>query len=103
MKRKAAPVILSGLCLLLTVCTAVAAPVAQQAVPRPTKPVERCQALETQASALLKAHPDLGGDRAQADLGKARSLCASGKPAQGLRYYVKGLHLMGAQPNLPKP
>jgi|GEM_PF-4257730 len=103
MKRKAAPVILSGLCLLLTVCTVLAAPVAQQAASRPTKPVERCQALEAQAAGLLKIHPDLGGDKAQAELGKARSLCASGKPAQGLRYYVKSLHLMGAQPNLPKP
>jgi hypothetical protein len=32
---------------------------------------------------------------------KARSLCAKGKSAQGLRAYAKALRIMGSQPVFP--
>jgi hypothetical protein len=63
----------------------------------------RCGILQDQLNAEIKAHAGSSRSATAANFGaKARKLCASGKPAQGLRTYVKALQLLGVQPIDPK-
>jgi hypothetical protein len=63
----------------------------------------RCSILQDQLNAEIKAHAGSSRSANAATIGaKARKLCASGKPAQGLRTYVKALQLLGVQPIDPK-
>lgn len=64
---------------------------------------QRCSILQDQLNAEIKAHAGSGRSANAATIGaKARKLCASGKPAQGLRAYVKALQLLGVQPIDPE-
>jgi hypothetical protein len=63
----------------------------------------RCSILQDQLNAEIKAHAGSSRSANAATIGaKARKLCANGKPAQGLRTYVKALQLLGVQPIDPK-
>jgi hypothetical protein len=63
----------------------------------------RCSILQDQLNDELKEHAGSSRSANAANLGaKARKLCANGKPAQGLRTYVKALQLLGVQPIDPK-
>ncbi|MGE3873453.1 MAG: hypothetical protein AB7F74_10900 [Parvibaculaceae bacterium] len=63
----------------------------------------RCGILQDQLNVEIKAHAGSSRSANAATFGaKARKLCASGKPAQGLRTYVKALQLLGVQPIDPK-
>ena len=64
---------------------------------------QRCSILQDQLNAEIKAHAGSGRSANAATIGaKARKLCAGGKPAQGLRAYVKALQLLGVQPIDPE-
>jgi hypothetical protein len=64
---------------------------------------QRCSILQDQLNAEIMAHAGSGRSANAATIGaKARKLCAGGKPAQGLRAYVKALQLLGVQPIDPK-
>jgi hypothetical protein len=64
---------------------------------------QRCSILQDQLNAEIKAHAGSSRSANAAAIGaKARKLCVSGKPAQGLRTYVKALQLLGVQPIDPK-
>lgn len=63
----------------------------------------RCSILQDQLNDEIKEHAGSSRATNAANLGaKARKLCANGKPAQGLRTYVKALQLLGVQPIDPK-
>jgi hypothetical protein len=63
----------------------------------------RCSILQDQLNAEIRAHAGSSRSANAATIGaKARKLCAGGKPAQGLRAYVKALQLLGVQPIDPK-
>jgi hypothetical protein len=63
----------------------------------------RCSVLQDQLNDEIKEHAGSSRSATAATMGaKARKLCASGKPAQGLRTYVKALQLLGVQPIDPK-
>ena len=63
----------------------------------------RCSILQNQLNDEIKEHAGSSRAANAANLGaKARKLCANGKPAQGLRTYVKALQLLGVQPIDPK-
>ena len=63
----------------------------------------RCSILQDQLNDEIKEHAGSSRTANAANLGaKARKLCANGKPAQGLRTYVKALQLLGVQPIDPK-
>ncbi|MBI2718170.1 MAG: hypothetical protein HY245_14415 [Rhizobiales bacterium] len=102
MTRTAVPVLLSGFCQALIVASALASSVPAPA--GPSKGQQRCDALQAQFEAAIESHPDAAAKRAEAEAAadKGEGLCAAGKPALGLRYYVKALRLIGVQPNLPK-
>ena len=100
MRRMVVAVLLSGFCQAVIVASALAS---TAAVPAGlSKAQQRCSVLDSQFHAALKSHPGMETKRAEADADKGESLCASGKPALGLRYYVKALNHLGLQPNLPK-
>ena len=64
---------------------------------------QRCGILDDQLNAEIKAQAGSSRSANAATMGaKARKLCANGKPAQGLRTYVKALQLLGVQPIDPK-
>jgi len=63
----------------------------------------RCSILQDQLNDEIKEHAGSSRNATAATMGaRARKLCANGKPAQGLRTYVKALQLLGVQPIDPK-
>ena len=63
---------------------------------------KRCAALETQLTDVVQKTKQPAPKSVGTLSDKARSLCAKGKTAQGLRTYAKALKIMGSQPALPK-
>lgn len=62
---------------------------------------DRCLMLDGQLSGIRQA-ADIPAPKAVSALAdKARTLCAAGKTAQGLRAYAKALGLMGRRPVFP--
>jgi len=63
----------------------------------------RCNVLQSQLSEEVKDRAGSMNSATAAAMGaRAKRLCASGKPAQGLRLYAKALQLLGIQPIEPK-
>lgn len=59
----------------------------------------RCSAIEQQFQSALKTHP---GTKAAGLGAQARKLCGTGRPALGLRTYIKAFRVLGVDPDLPK-